>query len=96
MSFCPSCAQRRALEFGDFVDGEVLEQVPYRHVVWTIPRMLRPIFLRERSLLRELSACAWQSILKGLRTALEEPAAVPGAGAGVSIFFVRSFTGTSF
>jgi len=79
VSFCPSCAQRRALEFGDFVDGEVLEQVPYRHIVWTIPRMLRPIFLRERTLLRKLSACAWKSVLQGLRTALGESTAVPGA-----------------
>src|SRR5271170_4460826 len=35
---CPSCGQRRAQEFSDFLHQEVLENVPYSHVVFTIPK----------------------------------------------------------
>jgi hypothetical protein len=79
VGLCPSCAQRRSLEFGAFVDGELLEEVPYRHVVFVIPKVLRPIFLRERKLLGELGRCAWQTVRRGLATVLGRsvtPAAV--------------------
>ena len=78
-SICPSCAQRRSVEFADFADGDVLEEVPHSHVTFTIPKMLRPIFLRDRTLLRELSACAWKALQRGLRTAFGRRDVVPGA-----------------
>lgn len=79
VGFCPSCAQRRCVEFGEFMDREMLEPVPYRHVVGTIPKMLRPIFLRERSLMSDLSRCLWESVRRGLAAALGTKAATPGA-----------------
>lgn len=76
---CPSCAQRRALEFACFVQEQVFEDVPIVHVVFSIPKVLRGIFRRERKLLRDLCACAWKTLLEGLQTALGRPDAVPGA-----------------
>jgi len=76
---CPSCMQRRSLDFAEFVNEEVLEQVPYRHVVTTVPKVLRRYFLRDRALLRELGHCVWKTLCRGLRTALEDPRVVPGA-----------------
>ena len=42
------------LAYGDWVEQNVLPVVPHRQYVFTIPRMLRPIFSRKRGLLGEL------------------------------------------
>ena len=47
---CPSCAQKRALLWSERMVEEVLPQVPYVQLVFTIPKMLRPHFLWDRSL----------------------------------------------
>jgi len=52
--FCPSCHQKRVLAYGDWVEKNVLGPVPHRQYVFTVPRMLRPIFSRRRALLGEL------------------------------------------
>ena len=52
--FCPSCHQKRVLAYGDWVEENVLAPVPHRQYVFTVPRMLRPIFSRRRGLLGEL------------------------------------------
>jgi len=52
--FCPSCHQKRVLAYGDWVEQNVLAAVPHRQYVFTVPRMLRPIFSRKRGLLGEL------------------------------------------
>src|SRR5438552_18802215 len=39
---------------GDWVEKNVLAAVPHRQYVFTVPRMLRPIFSRKRGLLGEL------------------------------------------
>ncbi len=80
---CPSCGQRRGLEFAAFLHEQVLEEVPYSHLVFTIPKVLRPTFLRERRLLRLLSRCAWDAIRLGLETALGR-SAVPGATVSIA------------
>ncbi|MBM3465170.1 MAG: IS91 family transposase, partial [Armatimonadetes bacterium] len=56
--------QRRSLDFAEFVNEEVLEQVPYRHVVTTVPKVLRRYFLRDRALLRELGHCVWKTLCR--------------------------------
>ena len=40
---------------------EGLKKVIHRHFVFTIPKTLRRYFLYDRSLLSELSRCAWES-----------------------------------
>jgi hypothetical protein len=57
-SFCPSCEKKRSLLWAEWLRQEVLEPVPHRHVVVTIPRLLRPLFRRRRELLRDLARCA--------------------------------------
>ncbi len=52
--FCPSCHQKRVLAYGEWVEANVLAPVPHRQYVFTIPRVLRPIFSRRRALLGRL------------------------------------------
>ena len=51
---CPSCGQRRAIEWAERMVEEVLPLVPYRQLVFTIPVSLRKSFLFDRSLYGEL------------------------------------------
>jgi hypothetical protein len=44
--FCPSCHQKRVLAYGEWVDTNVLAPVPHRQYVFTVPRLLRPLFAR--------------------------------------------------
>ena len=52
--FCPSCHQKRVLQFGSWVTEEVLASVPHRQYVFTIPKMLRGYFRKDRRLLGKL------------------------------------------
>ena len=38
---CPSCGAKRAVKFADHIYNEVIEDVPHRHTVFTIPKRLR-------------------------------------------------------
>ncbi len=51
--FCPSCQAKQVAAFLEQVLEEVLEEVDHRQLVWTIPRVLRPAFCRDRNLLGE-------------------------------------------
>ncbi len=53
--FCPSCHQKRVVEFGEWLCEEVLKAVPHRHFTFSIPKILRRYFLYDRSLLSGLS-----------------------------------------
>jgi hypothetical protein len=52
--FCPSCHQKRVLAYGEWVAANVLAPVPHRQYVFTIPRLLRPMFAGRRALLAKL------------------------------------------
>ena len=58
---CPSCHQKRELLWAQWAEQELLEDVPYRQVVFTIPKRLRLFFRYDRKLLGELAACAWRA-----------------------------------
>lgn len=45
---------------------KLLAPVPHRHVVLTMPRLLRPLFRRRRELLGELSQAGAEAIRGGL------------------------------
>jgi hypothetical protein len=49
-SFCPSCEKKRSILWAEWLRQEVLEPVPHRHVVLTMPRLLRPLFRSAASL----------------------------------------------
>jgi len=76
--FCPSCHQKRVLQFGTWVADEVLAPVPHRQYVFTIPKMLRIYFRRDRRLLGKLSQCAADVLKTLFRAAGKDPTAVPG------------------
>ena len=64
---CPSCGQKRALLWAERMVGEVLPLVPYRQLVFTIPRNLRLSFLRDRSHYGDLCRMAYASTRDFLR-----------------------------
>lgn len=76
--FCPSCQAKRVAAFVEWVTEEILEPVDHRQYVWTIPRVLRPTFRRDRRLLGELSRCAWKTLREYTQARLS-PESVPGA-----------------
>lgn len=72
------------LLYGEWVEENVLEAVPHRQYVFTVPRLLRPLFGRHRAWLGELCRIAAR-LLAG---AYAE--AAPGARPGL-ILFVQTF-----
>jgi len=69
-SFCPSCHQKRVLEFSEHLKDEILEEVPHRQIVFVIPKMLRIYFLHDRKLLSKLAQCAYRAIKEIYRAIL--------------------------
>ena len=61
--FCPSCHQKKVIQFGEFVTHEVVAPAPHRHYVFTIPVMLRVYFKNTRYLLKKLCTAAYESVL---------------------------------
>jgi hypothetical protein len=78
--FCPSCHQKRVVEFGEWLCQEVVKAVPHRHVVLSIPKILRRYFLYDRKLLSDLSRCGWEALK------LYYKKAVPGAVVAIQSF----------
>jgi hypothetical protein len=69
-SFCPSCEKKRSILWAEWLREEVLDPVPHRHVVATIPRFLRRIFLKRRELLLDLSQSVAEAIVEYMRRML--------------------------
>jgi Zn finger protein HypA/HybF involved in hydrogenase expression len=65
--FCPSCHERRVIEFGEFLTIEVLLDVPHRHWVFTIPKILRTWFMYDRKLLSALCRIVWELLATFLK-----------------------------
>lgn len=60
-SLCPSCHQKRELQWAAWAKEELLAEVPHRQVVLTMPKRLRIFFRFDRRLLGELLGCAWRA-----------------------------------
>ncbi len=60
--FCPSCHQKRVVEFGEWFFQNVIKAIPHRHFVFGIPKILRRYFLYDRPLLLELSRYIWETL----------------------------------
>jgi len=84
--FCPSCHQKRVVEFGEWLCIDVLKKVPHRHFIFSIPKILRRYFLYDRKLLPALSRCAWESLKIFIQEAVPEKEPVPGAVIAVQTF----------
>jgi hypothetical protein len=74
------------VEFGEWVWQEVLKKVPHRHFVFSIPKILRRYFLYDRSLLSELSGCAWEALRVFSRETVPQRGAVPGTVIAIQTF----------
>ncbi len=83
-TFCPSCHQKRVLLYGEWVEANVLAPVAHRQYVFTVPKLLRPAFGRQRAWLGELCRIAARLLLEAYAEA------APGARPGL-ILFVQSF-----
>ncbi len=59
---CPSCTQKRKRVWTEYVKNHVLENIPHRHWIFTIPRVLRKLFYKDRSLLGHLATCAKETL----------------------------------
>jgi ribosomal protein S27E len=84
--FCPSCHQKRVVEFGEWLCMDVLKKIPHRHFVFSIPKILRRYFLYDRKLLADLSRGAWESLKVFLQDAVPEDDPVPGAVIAMQTF----------
>src|SRR3989339_124787 len=84
--FCPSCHQKRVVEYGEWLLCDVLKDVPYKHWVFSIPKRLRIYFLYDRKLLAKLSKCAWNVITAYLKSTVLDKDAVPGASIAVQTY----------
>ena len=84
--FCPSCHQKRVVEFGEWLCVDVLKKIPHRHFVFSIPKILRRYFLYDRRLLADLSRCAWESLKVFLQDSVPEDDPVPGAVIAMQTF----------
>jgi hypothetical protein len=59
---CPSCHKKRELLWAHWAGEQLLEDVPHRQVVFSIPKRLRIFFRYDRKLLGELAGCAWRAL----------------------------------
>jgi len=84
--FCPSCHQKRVIEFGEWLCEEVLKHVPHRQWVFSIPKRLRIYFMTNRRLLLQLSQRAWKVLSAYLNVGISYTDAVPGGVIAVQTF----------
>jgi len=84
--FCPSCHQKRVVEFGEWLCSNVVKKVPHRHIVFSIPKILRRYFLYDRKLFADHSRCTWDALKVFLQEAVPEKEPVPGAVIAVQTF----------
>ena len=66
---CPSCSTKRSVLFGEKV-REIVRPVPHLHITFTIPKILRAYFRRNRKLLKLLVQSANYSVERYFTEAL--------------------------
>lgn len=66
---CPSCSTKRSILFGEKI-REIVKQLPHIHITFTIPKMIRAFFRRNRKLLKLLIQSANFAIEKYFHQAL--------------------------
>jgi Putative transposase len=71
--------------WAEWLQKEVLATVPHRHVVLTMPRLLRGIFRKRRELLLDLSQCGASALAEYLRTRVG-----PGTRPGIVVSIATS------
>ena len=72
--------------FGEFACTSVLKNVPHRHFVFSIPKIIRIYFLYDRTLLKELVKIAWEVLSLYYTNAVNKKGAVPAAICSIQTF----------
>ena len=67
LRFCPSCSAKRTARWAEFFREQVIRPIPHRHLVFALPKVLRPAFRHRRRLLPKLALCAWKALSSFLR-----------------------------
>lgn len=61
---CPSCAAKRAVLFAEHLHENVLGEVPIRHMIFSVPKRLRPYFKYNRRNNNILFKASWDTVRK--------------------------------
>jgi hypothetical protein len=61
---CTSCGTKRAVKFAEHIYTDIIEDVPHRHTVFTIPKRLRVFFKYDRKFNSVPFKAAWGRLLK--------------------------------
>ena len=69
---------KRAAAFAAFLKDELLENVGHCLWTFTLPKMLRPLFMRHRDLLADLARLAYETIKELMIEAVGNDKARPG------------------
>jgi len=85
-NFCPSCHAKRCVQFGEFACTEVLKNVPHRHFVFSIPKIIRIYFLFDRALLKDLARIAWEVLSCYYKNAVSKDGTTPAAICSIQTF----------
>jgi hypothetical protein len=85
-NLCPSCQSKRSAVFAEWLTADVLLGVPHCHVVFTIPKRLRGLIERERSLHGVMARAAHATLRGALCEAAFEPEGFPGAVVSLQTF----------
>ena len=75
---CPSCDAKRAAAFAAFLKDELLGDVGHCLWTFTLPKMLRPFFMRDRELLSDLARLTYETIQQLMGEAAGDENARPG------------------
>jgi len=73
---CPSCGAKRAVKFAEHLYNEVLEDCEQRHVVFSLPKRLRPYLKYDRSLASVVFQAAWRSLAESLKVEGYQPGGI--------------------
>jgi len=81
--FYPSCHAKRVVEFGEWLCSNVLKNVPHRHFVFSIPKIIRIYFLLDRKLLADLARIAWDVLSLYYKNAVNKNNIISAAAASI-------------
>lgn len=74
------------MEFGEWLCTAVVKAVVHRHVVFSVPKIIRRYFLYDRKLLSELSRCGWDALKAVCAVGVRDKTAIPGTAIAIQTF----------
>ncbi len=83
---CPSCHNKKVVQFGHHLKETVLYLVPHRQYVFSILKILIKFFLYDRKLLGKLSQCAAKSLTEFFKIKLGKKTGIPGVVVAIQSF----------